>query len=185
MTSGLPSKALFDRRHIADGVPPPPSNLACSPHVRPPLRLSFTLVPDVMGCAGPVSMQSTPRTARATWSRSIDRQHARGARTRGPARKGGRHRQVWDVSTATHRHVRQPEALIDQFMESLSDVHVPGSPLLMACSRSVWGQRPVLPAASTPCMGGLLCAPSGEVGRRGNFCLLCVFLPSSGGEEAA
>jgi hypothetical protein len=32
-----------------------------------------------------------------------------------------------------------------------------------------------LPAASTPCMGGLLCAPSGEVGRRGNFCLLCVF----------
>ena len=30
--------------------------------------------------------------------------------------------------------------------------------------------------ASTPCMGGLLCAPSGEVGRRGNFCLLCVFL---------
>ena len=35
-----------------------------------------------------------------------------------------------------------------------------------------------LPAASTPCMGGLLCAPSGEVGRRGNFCLLCVFLSS-------
>ena len=34
-----------------------------------------------------------------------------------------------------------------------------------------------LPVASTPCMGGLLlCAPSGEVGRRGNFCLLCVFL---------
>ena len=35
-----------------------------------------------------------------------------------------------------------------------------------------------LPAASTPCMGGLLCAPSGEVGRRGNFCLLyiCVFI---------
>ena len=33
-----------------------------------------------------------------------------------------------------------------------------------------------LPAASTPCMDGLLCAPSGEVGRRGNFCLLCVFL---------
>ena len=32
-----------------------------------------------------------------------------------------------------------------------------------------------LPVASTPCMGGLLCAPSGEVGRRGNFCLLCVF----------
>ena len=30
--------------------------------------------------------------------------------------------------------------------------------------------------ASTPYMGGLLCAPSGEVGRRGNFCLLCVFL---------
>ena len=26
-----------------------------------------------------------------------------------------------------------------------------------------------LPAASTPCMGGLLCAPSGEVGRRGTF----------------
>ena len=25
------------------------------------------------------------------------------------------------------------------------------------------------PAASTPCMGGLLCAPSGKVGRRGNF----------------
>ena len=42
-----------------------------------------------------------------------------------------------------------------------------------------------LPAASTPCMGGLLCAPSGKVGRRGNFCLLCVFLSSSGGEEAA
>ena len=42
-----------------------------------------------------------------------------------------------------------------------------------------------LPAASTPCMGGLLCAPSGEVGRRGNFCLLFVFLSSSGGEEAA
>ena len=33
-----------------------------------------------------------------------------------------------------------------------------------------------LPVASTPCMGGLLCAPSGKVGRRGNFCLLCVFL---------
>ena len=33
-----------------------------------------------------------------------------------------------------------------------------------------------LPAASTPYMDGLLCAPSGEVGRRGNFCLLCVFL---------
>ena len=33
-----------------------------------------------------------------------------------------------------------------------------------------------LPVASTPCMGGLLCAPSGEVGRRGNFCLLCDFL---------
>ena len=33
-----------------------------------------------------------------------------------------------------------------------------------------------LPAASTPCMGGLLCAPSGEVGRRGNFCLLCALL---------
>ena len=32
-----------------------------------------------------------------------------------------------------------------------------------------------LPAASTPCMGGLLCAPSGEVGRRGSFCLLRVF----------
>ena len=28
--------------------------------------------------------------------------------------------------------------------------------------------------ASTPCMGGLLCAPSGEVGRRGNFCMLCI-----------
>ena len=28
--------------------------------------------------------------------------------------------------------------------------------------------------ASTPCMGGLLCAPSGEVGRRGNFCLFCI-----------
>ena len=42
-----------------------------------------------------------------------------------------------------------------------------------------------LPVASTPCMGGLLCAPSGEVGRRGNFCLLYVFLSSSGGEEAA
>ena len=26
-----------------------------------------------------------------------------------------------------------------------------------------------LPVASTPCMGGLLCAPSGEVGRRGIF----------------
>ena len=25
--------------------------------------------------------------------------------------------------------------------------------------------------ASNPCMGGLLCAPSGEVGRRGNFCM--------------
>ena len=33
-----------------------------------------------------------------------------------------------------------------------------------------------LPVASTPCMGGLLCAPSGAVGRRGIFCLLCVFL---------
>ena len=33
-----------------------------------------------------------------------------------------------------------------------------------------------LPVASTPCMGGLLCAPSGEVGKRGNFCLFCVFL---------
>ena len=28
--------------------------------------------------------------------------------------------------------------------------------------------------ASTPCMGGLLCEPSGEVGRRGNFCLFCI-----------
>ena len=102
---------------------PPPSNLACSPHVRPSLRLSFTLVPDAMGCAGPVSMQPAPGTARATWSRSLDRQHARGARTRGPARKGGRRRQVRGVSTAARRHVRQPEALIDQLMESPSDGH--------------------------------------------------------------
>ena len=33
--------------------------------------------------------------------------------------------------------------------------------------------------ASTPCMGGLLCAPSGEVGRRGNFCMLCILCFSS------
>ena len=33
-----------------------------------------------------------------------------------------------------------------------------------------------LPVASTPCMGGLLCALFRRVGRRGNFCLLCVFL---------
>ena len=33
-----------------------------------------------------------------------------------------------------------------------------------------------LPAASTPCMGGLLYAPSGAIGRRGNFCLLCASL---------
>ena len=31
-----------------------------------------------------------------------------------------------------------------------------------------------LPAVSTPCMGGLLCAPSGEVGRRDNFCMFCI-----------
>ena len=31
-----------------------------------------------------------------------------------------------------------------------------------------------LPVVSTPCMGGLLCAPSGEVGRTDNFCLLCI-----------
>ena len=31
-----------------------------------------------------------------------------------------------------------------------------------------------MPVASTPCMDALLCAPSGEVGRRGNLCLLCV-----------
>ena len=30
--------------------------------------------------------------------------------------------------------------------------------------------------ASTPCMGGLLCAPSGEVGRRDNFCMFCIFV---------
>ena len=35
-----------------------------------------------------------------------------------------------------------------------------------------------LPATSTPCMGGLLCAPSGEVGRRGNF-VYVVFVFSS------
>ena len=77
----------------------------------------------------------------------------------------------------------------------------PGNPLLVACSWSVPDQRPCLvyepftlrylnlflfdfgsaallylPVASTPCMGGLLWAPSGEVGRRGNFCLLCAFL---------
>ena len=33
--------------------------------------------------------------------------------------------------------------------------------------------------ASTPYMGGLLCAPSGEVGRRGNFCMLCILCFSS------
>ena len=115
-------------------------------HMRPPLRLSFTLISNAMGCTG------TSRRLRRlhTWSQSLNHQLARGARTRGPARTGGRRRQVWDVSTAARRHVRRPEALIDQFVESLSDVHVPGSPLLMACSRSVSGQRPVLPAASTP-----------------------------------
>ena len=121
---------------------PPPSNLACSPHVRPPLRLSFTLISNAMGCTGPVPVKSTPEAARMTWSRSLDRQHGRGARARGPARKGGRRRQVRGVSTAAHRHVRRPEALIDQFVEALSDVHVPGSPLFMACFRSVPGQRP-------------------------------------------
>ena len=105
---------------------PPPSNLACSPHVRPPLCLSFTLVPDAMGCAGPVSMQPAPGTARATWSRSLDRQHARGARTRGPARKEGRRKQVRGLSTAARRHVRQPDALIDQLIESPSDGHKAG-----------------------------------------------------------
>ena len=35
--------------------------------------------------------------------------------------------------------------------------------------------------ASTPCMGGLLCAPSGEVGRRGNFvCFVFFFLLLAG-----
>ena len=35
--------------------------------------------------------------------------------------------------------------------------------------------------ASTPCMGGLLCAPSGEVGRRGNFvCFVSFFLLLAG-----
>ena len=32
---------------------PPPSNLACPPHVRPPLRLSFTLISNAMGCTEP------------------------------------------------------------------------------------------------------------------------------------
>ena len=36
-----------------------------------------------------------------------------------------------------------------------------------------------LRVASTPYMGGLLCAPSGEVGRRGNFCMLCILCFSS------
>ncbi len=50
---------------------------------------------------------------------------------------------------AARRHVKRPETLIDQSVES----HVPGSPLFMACSRGVPGQRPCsacLPAASTP-----------------------------------
>ena len=183
--NGLHSKALFGRIHITDGVPPPPPALACSPHdlthVRPPLRLSFTLISNAMGCTG------TSRRLRRlhTWSQSLNHQLARGARTRGPARAGSRHRQVWDVPTAARRHVRRPEALIDQFVESLSDVHVPGSPLLMACSRSVSGQRPcpacppALPAWVASCVR--LRARSG-----GEAIFVCfVFLSSSGGEEAA
>ena len=64
--------------------------------------------------------------------------------------------------------MRQPETLIDQFVESLSDVHVPGSPLLMACSRSVSGQRPcsaclppALPAWVASCVR-LLARSGGE-----------------------
>ena len=80
--NGLPSKALFDRSHIADGVPPPPSNLACSPHVRPTLRLSFTLAPDALGCAGPVSMQPKERRTqnrqRSLASRPRQKAHTRG-----------------------------------------------------------------------------------------------------------
>ena len=42
-----------------------------------------------------------------------------------------------------------------------------------------------LPVASTPCMGGLLCAPSGEVGRGGSSVCFVFFFLLFGGEEAA
>ena len=101
---------------LACSLPPPMYGLHC-------LRFSFILISKAMGCAGPVSGTSTPARARTTRSRSLDRQNTRGARARGPARKEGRRKQVRGVSTAARRHVRQPEALIDQLMESPSDGH--------------------------------------------------------------
>jgi hypothetical protein len=72
-------------------------------HVRPPLRLPFTLISNAMACTGASRHLGRPHTSHQppSQSRSLNHQRAHGARTRGPAKAGGRRRrrQVWDVSS--------------------------------------------------------------------------------------
>ena len=77
-------------------------------------------------------------------------------------------------STSSREAARNPDRPV--YGVTLECAHA-GKPLVDGILQERVGPAALfcLPAASTPCMGGLLCAPSGEVGRRGNFCLLCVF----------
>ena len=78
-------------------------------------------------------------------------------------------------STSSREAARNPDRPVCGV--ALECAHA-GKPLVDGMLQELVGPAALfcLPVASTPCMGGLLCAPSGEVGRRGNFCLLCVFL---------
>ena len=65
-------------------------------HVRPPLRLPFTLILNAMACAGASRHLGRPHTLsqtlnhQSTQSRSLNHQRDHGARTRSPAKSGGR-----------------------------------------------------------------------------------------------
>ena len=65
-------------------------------HVRPPLRLPFTLILNAMACAGASRHLGRPHTLsqtlnhQSTQSRSLNHQRDHGARTRSPAKAGGR-----------------------------------------------------------------------------------------------
>ena len=65
-------------------------------HVRPPLRLPFTLILNAMACAGASRHLGRPHALsqtlshQSTQSRSLNHQRDHGARTRSPAKAGGR-----------------------------------------------------------------------------------------------
>ncbi len=65
-------------------------------HVRPPLRLPFTLILNTMACAGASRHLGRPHALsqtlshQSTQSRSLNHQRDHGARTRSPAKAGGR-----------------------------------------------------------------------------------------------